>query len=161
MKPVLQPAMSKGACDRRTLVAALLCLLLVPIGLPQIGAAAAQNGAPQSKPAAKSGPPAAKASSLDDALLEDLDNELLDGVKDLPAKKNQADGDDKPSGGLHDSDDADTEGPGAESPAARGPMSDDEEPLIRIGQQMRTVEKRIEHGRVGRKNPAVAGPDSQ
>jgi hypothetical protein len=109
------------------------------------------------KPAAPAGKPApqkiAPPSSLDDALLEDLDNELLDGVKDLPtkkppAKKSTAKNDSNRGGdksadddiSLQPADAAQAEGEMTEQNAA----SSDEEPLARIGQQMRTVEKQLE-----------------
>ena len=83
-------------------------------------------------------PPTAKPSenrsdgkSLDDALLEDLDNELLEGAGDLknrPAEKNSSQ---RP---------ADSRGPDGQDD---GMPSSDDDPLQSIGQEMRSVESLI------------------
>ena len=90
-------------------------------------------------------------------MLEDLDNELLEGVKDLPGQKTPPR---KPSGKPSAGDDAagdaasgaEGDRPDADAPAAGSAdeeMTDaatdsGEEPLIHIGQQMRKVEKLID-----------------
>ena len=114
------------------------------------------------KPVAKAGKPTAPVSSLDNALLEDLDNELLDGVKDLPVKKRPSpsggktpDGakpsdnpDDRPNkkeSGQEDADQAATgEADDESEEMTAGDAAGDEEPLARIGGQMRTVEKQLQ-----------------
>lgn len=93
--------------------------------------------------ASKSKPKPAAEPSLDDALLKDLDNELLDGAGDLkpspPTKASDAD-QDKPSvpgekpEPTGDRDAADGEDLGS------GP----EDPLSRVGRQMRRAEELIE-----------------
>jgi hypothetical protein len=98
------------------------------------------------KPVAPTAKPAREgASALDQELLKDLDNDLLDGVQNLPSgKKPAADNPGaKPSPGE------------AGKPPADKPLEDDEQmgedvgqgpedPLARIGQQMRKVEQLIE-----------------
>ena len=126
------------------------CILIAAVALAGSSARGEEPAkpaakAPASKPKQPAPPPAAAkappANSLDAALLEDLDNDLLEGVKNLPpAKKDAARGDDATSG-----DDA-TAGENAGEMPAAGDESG-EEPLIRIGQQMRTAEKLIDQKR--------------
>ena len=80
----------------------------------------------------------AGASTLDDALLDDLDNELLDGVDDLKDGRMPLE-----PGEKHDHDDApDAEGQSTiiDDPAAGG---QDADPLLRVSQEMRNVEELI------------------
>jgi hypothetical protein len=153
-------------------VAAAIVYCLAILGPPAVDDATAQ-AAPQAKPAAQAAKPAAKAnkatapvSTLDNALLEDLDNELLDGVKDLPIKKRPGSGGKTPAGDKTsenpddrtkqknagqkalDQEDgnsaAASESDDESEDMTSGDAAADEEPLARIGQQMRTVEKQLE-----------------
>jgi hypothetical protein len=98
------------------------------LAMPQRRSAAAEPQPPVDKPAEtkKSSP------SLDDALLDDLDNELLDGagdLKDRPRKK-PADPADKPA----DRTPIDGEDVG---------MAGEDDPLAYIGQEMQELESII------------------
>jgi hypothetical protein len=105
------------------------------------------SGAEAAKPAAPAAKPAGRAaSSLDQELLKDLDNELLDGAQNLPAGK-------KPP--AADKARSQQELGEAAKPGSEKPPADDEkigedigegpeDPLARIGQQMRKVEQLIE-----------------
>jgi hypothetical protein len=122
---------------------------LVLLALSVALASGLANGAESAKPLAPSAKPAGSgASALDQELLKDLDNELLDGVQNLPAGKKPA------------ADKArfkqDSTAPGEPGkPAPEKPLPDDEkmgedigegpeDPLMRIGQEMRKVEQLIE-----------------
>ena len=147
--------------SRWSLLAAAVSGCLATIAPAAIGSALGQAAAPEAKPAAPAGKSAAQptkqakpVNSLDDALLEDLDNDLLDGVKDLPVKKGRfkkkpaasqpADNPDGDKPAEADRADADQPADDAEGEMTEGRASDDEEPLARIGQQMRTVEKLLQ-----------------
>jgi DNA primase len=79
--------------------------------------------------------------SIDDALLEDLDNELLDGIEELPKErktpqeKSQVAKPDMPPDEMRESEVADTDNPEGPDPA--------KDPLGYISQEMRNVEQLI------------------
>lgn len=85
-------------------------------------------------PPAEKPPASAPAADLDDALLKDLDNELLEGAGELrrPAPKMA---EDKPGKNGAADDSAVTEGEDVGMP------SEDQDPLLYISEQMRSAEK--------------------
>jgi hypothetical protein len=89
------------------------------------------------EPATKEQPSqAASKASSDDALLKDLDNELLEGAGDLTAPNSKKPGDKKPTG------------PGSDDEGDTGMPEVDQDPLTSIGERMRSVESLIpEHAR--------------
>jgi hypothetical protein len=150
-------------CSRFLHAASLTGLtLLMPCG--NVSVKRLQAAEPAAKPAVRTmkpkPAPAAPTNSLDDALLKDLDNELLEGVNDPPAKRpsraNQP-ADTKTRDGQSD-DEQSTKGdkPAADDAHEEAIEGEDiggkpEEPLMRIGQQMRTVERLIERQTAGAK----------
>jgi hypothetical protein len=79
---------------------------------------------------------AASKPTSDDALLKDLDNELLEGAGDLAGRKSKQPADKKPYSSNPDDEDA------------TGMPAVDQDPLTSIGEQMRSVESLIpEHAR--------------
>jgi len=116
------------------LVSGLLLLLAWQLPRP---CAAADEEANAKKPAASASRSKATRPSVDDALLEDLDNELLEGVGNLKSR-----GEKKP---------AESQPPDKESPQQSeegedvGMPSAEDDPLGYISQEMRTVEKLIPH----------------
>jgi hypothetical protein len=107
-------------------------------------------------------PAAGGSRSLDQELLEDLDNELLDGTsKKLPPPKT-----DMPAG-KRSGEERGADKEGGEKPSANSPPGDDpdamgedigqgpEDPLTRIGREMRVVERLI-----AEKKAAEAAADS-
>lgn len=89
------------------------------------------------EPSTKEQPKAAsKPASSDDALLKDLDNELLEGAGDLSGPKSKKSGDKKPTSSESNEED----------PA--GMPDVDHDPLTSIGERMRSLESLIpEHAR--------------
>src|SRR6476646_6596625 len=90
------------------------------------------------EPSTNEQPPkaASKSASSDDALLKDLDNELLEGAGDLSGAKSKKSGDKKPksSGSIEED--------------AAGMPEVDHDPLTSIGERMRSLESLIpEHAR--------------
>ncbi len=96
--------------------------------------AARTGAAAEAEPKAPKQP---QSSSLDDALLDDLDNELLEGVgnlKDRPAP-------DKPGAARSDGKPSET---GGEAEVIDDTMpGDDADPLVRVSHEMRSVEELI------------------
>jgi hypothetical protein len=156
--------MMGSACPRQSIwrfagFAALGAWLSLGVALAWAGP---PTSAPEAKPGARAGKPTpakpkAPNNSLDDALLDDLDNELLDGVKDLPKPPKAGQ---RPSPGQN----ADDASP-ADSPDDDAMTSDDansaaptgDDPLIRIGQEMRTLEKLIERQRAAEDTEKLQG----
>ena len=130
-----------GAC-----AALVVCAVLAersraaddPQSKPPAATSPAKN--PANAPKSKSGPKA-----LDDALLKDLDNELLEGAGDLkgPRKSKPAA---KPAGGKPEGD-RKPEGDGPleqpEDGEDIGMPGEDADPLARVGQEMHSAERLI------------------
>jgi len=162
-----------AACraPRLAALAAVLLICAAPIAQSAVAAdeppgasqpGTAQPGNPQSKPkqqtaksgtaksTAKTSAPGAKPAGpqprslsgelLDDRPASDLDNQLLDGLP--PAGTPPA----KPPAGQPAA-----PAPNADRPPAEGPVmgAGGDDPLFRIGQQMRTIERRLEAPRAG------------
>ena len=139
---------------RRTGLSLLLGVAMYLASLATAQVVAADTDKPTTKPAAikaKPKPAAAKPAepSLDDELLRDLDNELLDGAGDLkpgpsptrPAKASDAAPDDAGKPAEKPAPDADD----AAEPLIDGEDlgSEAEDPLSRVGRQMRRAEELI------------------
>ncbi len=116
---------------------ALLGAIACAAGLIGVPSAQRVAGAQENANTDKDGKPAARPSSLDDALLDDLDNELLDGAGDLS----------KPRTTPRRTGDQSSDDPAGEN--AETEVIDDTvateaaDPLVRIGLEMRKVEELI------------------
>jgi hypothetical protein len=113
--------------------AALACAILLVVGSRDHSAWAAEEAAPRAtNPPAERAKAKAAQGALDDALLKDLDNDLLDGAGDLkkrPSAKPRQGADDRDRAPDENADTVDD----AELPA-------DADPLMRVSHAMRSAE---------------------
>ncbi len=124
---------------RPSLPAACAALLVVLVTVSSPCLLVAAEGKSQNPPRSKSATDKrSESQSLDDALLKDLDNELLEGagaLRDRPKPKPQS-----PNPAASDKD-ADVPPPPAEAAGEDiGMPSEDADPLARIGHKMRSLE---------------------
>jgi hypothetical protein len=124
-----RPAVRLGRLASAVLVVAIAAMVAPPITRSRAAEPEAKTPTQSNRDAKKPG----DSSALDDALLKDLDNELLEGAGDLKSGKAERP---KPA---KDKSPAPQDDPGQDV----GMPGEDADPLERIGEQMRSVEKQI------------------